>query len=77
VTKLRPMPVNSNQAKRILRQPIGSGFFVYRASETTFQVVEFKLDDDGQLLYPDGSPFDYIAENGERYVYRWVREKAK
>lgn len=76
MTKLRPMPVNSNQIKRLLRSPIGSGFFVYRNSETSVQVVEIIIAPTGEITRPDGTPLEYGVEddpNGVESRFKWVR----
>lgn len=85
MTKLRPMPVNSNQIKRITRCPVGSGFFVYHYSHNddesdTVEVVEFMLSPNGDVLKPDGTPLEYCTQDGKDSPvmrYRWVREQVK
>ena len=71
---LKPMRINSNQVRRLLRQPIGSGFLSYRYSEDTVEVVEFVISDSGRLMRTDGTLLDYVCANGDTIHYRVVSE---
>lgn len=69
MSKVKSLTLNTNQAKRILLQPIGSGFFVWRSGANEFRLTEFKLGEDGQLLYMDDTPFDYLLADGRRIEF--------
>ena len=66
---MKPLTVNINQVKRIMRQPIGSGFLVFRSSEDEFETAEFVLGEGGKILRPDGSRFTYIYPDGREFAY--------
>lgn len=69
---LKPMRVNSNQVRRLLRQPIGSGFIAYRYSDDVVEVVEFVISPDGELTKTDGSPLEYICDDGRTVHYQII-----
>ena len=72
---LKPMTVNTNQAARLLRQPIGSGFLCYRSGENDIGVVEFVVKEDGRLFcVEDNTPLTYTCKNGKVITYRIVSE---
>lgn len=76
----RPITINSTHYKRLMRVPVGSGFFLYRSSESAVEVVEFMLSPDGDILRPDGTPLEYRTQDGDESPvmrYRWVREQVQ
>ena len=66
--KMKPIRPNTTQMARVLKQPIGSGFLIFRATEESVGIVEFLIDA-GRLTKPDGTRLTYTFDNGEMVEY--------
>lgn len=59
LSPLKTLRPTTTQIERLKKEPIGSGFLVFRADEDRVEVVPFVLGVSGQLLNPDGSPLTF------------------
>lgn len=74
---LKPYPVQIN---RVIAGEIGSGFFIWKIDTQRVEVVEFFINEQGDILNKEnGEPLEYDCYpcGSDKFRYRIIKEKVE
>lgn len=74
MSRLQPIRPTTNQLKRVLLEPPGGGFLMYRMNEARAEVVEIFVNlETGEITKADGSPLIFWTDTHMSVGYKLVK----